>query len=459
MLYGGLAFVASIALVVMFGKRLRGDLTGLLTGMAVVTVTWSAVAPVEFPLSDVLLGLALLAAAPGLLSGKYRMRVPWPCLVAVVVVALMVLLNGLMQSSQVYAEGRYLTFGSQAYDASTRQFLNALNGLKLIIALLVLPVLVGVVARDRGRLRELFDLWALSAGAACAVALTDYLGLTQVAFGLGLPFGFPGARVSGLTNHPVHLSTVTVMAMPIVMSWLVQAGRRRWCGIALLLVMCAGIFVAGSRAGLAGGAIVLLAGAMAFKPVRRVVTAVVIPGGTALLGLVLFKIDLFLALLEKVRLLGGGGNGSDAARLEVAQQALRDIAERPLLGIGFDVSGDGHSVYLQAIAAGGVLTLLALIVYTVAVLRTARLRQHGTVDVLTVACLVSTFAWLMLAVFENALVERYMYLPLVFLLAIAKLRAEEAEATPRRWLRPGVPARTAPAEPERAGPTLVSAGR
>jgi hypothetical protein len=416
-----LVLLGGLVLVRLFGRELWTDLTGVLTGLAVVSITWTAV-PAQVPASDVLLGIGLVAAAPGLLSCRWRAQLPAPCFVAGVLVALAVLLNALLQVPQAYADGRYLTFGAEAYDPFARQALNALNGAKLLIALIVLPVLLCVVGRDRGRLRALLDLWVVSAATTAFVAMLDYVGVLSLSLRLGSPFGAPGTRGAGLTNHPVHMSTVLVMAMPLVLTWLVVPGRRRQVGAVLLLVLAGGVFVSGSRTGLAVAMLCVLVATLVIVPLRRLVLAVALPVGLLTLA--------YLAL-EKLRIIGSAGQGSDTIRAEVARQAVRDIKERPLLGIGFDVAGDGHSVYLQAVAAGGLLTLGALIAHTAAALRTVRLRLHGRVDLVTAALLGSVAAWLLLIVTENALVERYMYLPLAFLLVLAQLRDDETRAQRR----------------------------
>lgn len=427
MLYGLLALAMGLVLVGVFARNLWSDLTSVLTAMALVSMSWTAVSPVSVPASDVFVGLASIAALPGLLRGRLQFRLPWLALVASVAVAVSVLLNAMIPSTQAYAQTRFLTFGTAPSELVTREVLNSLNGLKLVIALLVIPALLTVAARDRDRLRSLTDVWALGVGASCAAAISDYVGVTHITLHLGLPFGFPGTRGSGLTNHPVHLASVAVMVLPIVLTWLVQPGWRRRAGVLLTLTLLAGVFVSGSRAGLVVAALVMVAGLLLVPWLRHLVVALALPVTLFGIAFLLLEPGLLITFLEKTRIIGGGGAGSDAARAEVVKQAIRDIKHRPLLGIGYDAAGDGHSVYLQTVAAGGVLCLGGLAAFTTSALSGLRLRTGDAHDLLSRALLLGVGAWSLVILFEDALVERYMYLPLTFLLVVAAVRRRESD--------------------------------
>jgi hypothetical protein len=68
-------------------------------------------------------------------------------------------------------------------------------------------------------------------------------------------------------------------------------------------------------------------------------------------------------VLQQVRLKDGGVNtaGSDFQRTYAAQVAWDEIQARPISGVGFAVIADAHDIYLELLAAGGAITLAALL--------------------------------------------------------------------------------------------------
>jgi hypothetical protein len=91
------------------------------------------------------------------------------------------------------------------------------------------------------------------------------------------------------------------------------------------------------------------------------------------------------------------------------------------------VAAEGHSVYLQALATGGVLGAAGLVTAVLGGLSRLRTRVVGRVDVLGLALGTSVLMWLLVDVTENALVDRYMYLPVAFLIALRATRARQQD--------------------------------
>jgi hypothetical protein len=416
--------LVAVALVAVVGKPLRGDLVGFLTGLAVVTITWSAVKPGGSPVSDLVLALGLIAAGPSVLRGAGSLRLPLGTGIGAVLIAVSVFLNCALPSDQGYAQTRYRVDPSVPTEAA-RIALNVLTGVKLLMALLVIPVLLLVVATDRARLRALLDLWVVSAVVSALAALVDSAHVLNLHGDLlGVPTAADG-RQGGLTNHPVHLATVCVMVLPLVLTSMSAPGRRRRLGVLALLVLSAGIFETGSRTGILSALIALALSSLLLESVRRVAIPVSLPLLLLVTGYLLIDSSLLHAFLHKARLSGGEAAGSNFQRAHVAAQAVKDVAHRPLLGIGYDVAADGHSVYLEALAAGGVLGALGVLSAAVGGLSRLRARLLGRTDVLGLALGTSALMWLVLDVTENALVDRYMWLPVGFVLALASLRARQ----------------------------------
>ena len=93
-------------------------------------------------------------------------------------------------------------------------------------------------------------------------------------------------------------------------------------------------------------------------------------------GIGLVAVALFTKLGQEVihQLRLGAGDtsaaGSDFQRGADAQLALAQIGARPIQGVGFSVITDAHVIYLQVLAAGGVIAMASFLVVS---LRAGRL--------------------------------------------------------------------------------------
>lgn len=410
--------------------ELWDSLTSVLASIAILSVAWNAVRPANFPLSDGVLVLSVIPVGVRIVSGRLEARLPRLCFVGAGLVTLVIFLNMLLPVPQAYTVTRYLSPGLLVPTEATREFLNVFYGLKLDIGFIVMPFLVMAAAHNRQRLSTLVDLWAVSALVSCMVALTDNYHVTHInAILLGARENANG-RQGGLTNHPNHLATVAVMTLPIVLTWLLRAGRWRAAGWFGLLVLCGGIYTTGSRGGLAAGLVTLGIAILAQRRIRQGLVPFVVPAALVVAAMFVLHPSLGHSLLSHTRVLSVNGQESDAERKAVAVQALHDIAHRPLIGVGFDVSDQGHSIYLQSIASGGILTLLGMIMYVVGTARTIRFRINGQFDALVSAATVSLMSWLVLGAIENDFADRYPYVPFAMLLAAWWLRTATAPGDP-----------------------------
>ncbi|PWW21887.1 hypothetical protein JD79_01029 [Geodermatophilus normandii] len=117
---------------------------------------------------------------------------------------------------------------------------------------------------------------------------------------------------------------------------------------------------------------------------------------------------------------------SDSVRAGVADQALLDFAHSPVRGIGLPVVADGHSIYLQLLAAGGALLFLGFAATVTAAAVDARslARRLGALPLVLLVC---TAVWLLVGVVENQLTDLYLHVPPAL---VAGLRAATAAAVP-----------------------------
>ena len=143
-----------------------------------------------------------------------------------------------------------------------------LPGLRFVVALLLTPLVIGVIAGNLGALGLVVDCWILSAGINIAVAVSDYFAHTHIGHSVTGVTNL--GRTAGLTTEPNHLGFVCVFVLPILLARFLQARLRSlkvpYLGIMVLAVL--GLLASGSRGGLVGGVFVL-ASAPFFQPAIR----------------------------------------------------------------------------------------------------------------------------------------------------------------------------------------------
>jgi O-antigen ligase len=427
------ATIIAIGISWRFARSTMTDFTGVCVTIAVSSITWNAVKPIAFPLSDFLLLLSAPAVIIKLVRQQLRAPIPLGAVIGILLVAVAVLLNALLPVTQAYSNARYgantgvvntlVPHPSEAFRIIT----SIEVGIKLLVGMLIMPLAIMTVAPDRRRLTTMFDLWGISALVNAFFALVGYLHVFQTSAYLIGPQAAATGRQFGLTNHPNHLATVLVMSIPVVLSWWRRGGRWQRASAASIVLVLIALVASGSRGGLAAGALIITIAVLSQREVRRAILPFVVPAVLIVAALAVADLNAMKDLLHHTRFFGGSGSGSDTQRLQVARQAILDIKHRPLLGIGFDVADQGHSIYLQAIASGGVLTLAALVTYVAGVLAYTKFRLMDYWHGIVLAVAVSLMAWLVLGAIENDFADRYPYVPIAMLLAIAAVRAREAD--------------------------------
>jgi hypothetical protein len=167
-------------------------------------------------------------------------------------------------------------------------------------------------------------------------------------------------------------------------------------------------------------------------------------------------------LLVGLDRLGGGGSAllADAARSEQLKQSLDIALNHPATGVGFQTILDAHSVPVQFWEAGGILGVLAFILYITGVFGTGwrllRDRRLPTgIPELAGVLTISFAAWPIGGLYTQMLGDRYIYIPVGLLLGL-----QLASATPRSELSPSEPALAPPpAEPQTPTPDSVEVER
>lgn len=430
--------VATIVAAVRGGPRLVG---AVFLVLALGAISWNAVHIGPLEPGDALLLVAAFALA---IDALRRRRAPWmPALMlcGAGLIAASALLTALAPPSASYLSGRvsfpnpYVIYG--LHSLTSDGDLVSLG--KFLVALLLLPMIVQVMEPSRREIRVLAGAWAFSALISAGVAILDASGHTHISADL-LGYVPGGGRQAGLSIQPNHLAVALILTTPVVLSWVRSASRvMRLVALPALLVLAAGVLLTSSRGGFVGlliaaGLTIILVPEL--RPSPRVLAVVLPLGGMALLGL---GASLLPELATQSRLAAGLGDLSDAQRALLQTQAIADFSVSPIHGIGFDHVDEAHQVFLQLLAAGGVIGLLGYATYWIGVLRTGLFARRLDPNIASVL-LVSSLCFLALNLVENQVTDRYVYVPAALIVGLAALRRRAAESSPAR-VRTAAPGR------------------
>ena len=299
---------------------------------------------------------------------------------------------------------------------------------QFLVAVFVMPLVVASVATTPRRIERLIDLFVVSA------AINAFVGIVDVAgFHIAPVYGGAG-RSAGLTIHPNYLALTCTLAIPLTLLWIGRGGRWRTAGLACSGLLLAGAYASGSRAG-AVTAVLGVILTMIVVPRLRTGLGFTVPAvGMVLLALVYFAGD---QILEQVRISGGVGTavntaGSDTQRSQLAHLAIDQFQARPVSGVGYSVIADAHSIYLQLLAAGGVIAMVSFLTYLGGLASSARRAMAGPQRDVAAVLSVSIGVWLVNGIIDNQLADKYLYVLPGLLIAAAYATARIGTPEPTR---------------------------
>lgn len=311
--------------------------------------------------------------------------------------------------------------------------------IKFEIALLVVPAMIMASGTTRYRCARFLDLFA------AGVVVSAFVGILSLG-GINVgPTPLIENRSAGLTLHPNYLGVGCSIAAPIVMLWLNRPDIRwRLAGFVALPMLLGGVASSGSRAGAVTVVLGVLLSTLAFPRLRRTLWLLV-PIGAMIAVAVLAWTPAGHGVLSQLRLTHGSDvGGSNEARRYAADLALEQIRRRPLSGVGFAVIGDAHNIYLEILAAGGVVALVAFAVFMVGLLGTGRRGIRGPAPDESKVASLGVVIWLACGVVGNELADKFLYVVPGILLALSHLRATAPAEAPTAAER-AAPQRPAPA--------------
>ena len=328
----------------------------------------------------------------------------------------------------IVAGGAILLTGLVSAVFADRFGQNLLPAARFAVALSVGTAAIAVAASTPKRRTIIAGLWVTAAAISALIAVADSVFGTEIGPRLtGLVFN-AGARVGGLANHPNQLAAAAVIALPVALAYAgaprIRASER-WVAIGLVCVLVAGVLVSGSRAGAIALPVVVLATAAWAAPGRFRRQQMFVAGALVVAVIALLVVNPNIASVTTSRLGASESTAvSDESRRELMTQAVSHFLDRPLTGHGFAESRAAHMIYLQVLAAGGLLALLAFVLFFAGTISRGRNAMRA-VDLppsdraLALGCTVAVVAWMVLGLVQNMLYDRYLYVAPGLVLALA----------------------------------------
>jgi hypothetical protein len=421
-----LGMVIAIALGVI---AFRVDLQWAGVGAAVAasfTLTWNGWYVGPLRPGDILVLVSLLCFVLADPNGAFRTP-PWWVKQLAIVLLVIVAVQVYFPPDPVYLSQRIVLKATGQPTVSTSGSLVSANlgvAFKFIVAVAATPMAFTAAALvDRRAVRWLALAFATGAGLSGLVALLDHFGANLGSIVTGVPN--VGTRQLGFSDHPNFLAAGLTLATPLAF-WLLLSKSRfeRLLGAAALLGCIGGVFASGSRGG-AVCVVVVLAMSVVLHERTRADAPLIALAGVLAVGLIAALVPSIGAMVLRVTRLGGGTAtaGSDSVRAIVGAQGVRDFHHSPIAGIGLQVSFDASQVYLQELAAGGLILFTAVSIYMLGAIFTAFRRMRDPLAASLLAALLITLA---LNIFEADLTDRFYYVPAAILIALVKTSPDDA---------------------------------
>lgn len=394
--------------------------------LSALTATWGGTSLRFGPITDVLILVSLMVGAAKILCGGIRVRPPvWLWVPGAAVL--------LCLTVQVMTERPYSRYVMR-YAASYFRPENEIKAAYWLVALVLVPLaIISCTSLDSRTPRMVLAAYLTGVCTSCVVAVSDLIGFTQISELLGNVTA--SNRQFGLTNHPNTLGLTCVLAMPMAMYFL-NTTRRRWIPGIAVVVLLAGTVASGSRGAQAAVPLAALAALLLLPNRRRLIRQLTFVAGITLaagaaVGIMVASAGLPERLWEIVRF-GAGASAttseSDAGRDLAMSQAIDDFRSCPVFGLGLRHIIEAHNIYIQLLAGGGLVLLIAMLFYwSSAMIDAWRLHRWG--ESLGVPLLVSISGWLTLGVIENQITDRYLYYTIGCVAALMAARQHPAQTT------------------------------
>ncbi len=430
----GVAAGAAAGILVVGGVVLMGTsadrLMYITVSILVLTVTWNGIRIGGGAFGDVFMVMAFASVVAYLVLERRSPRIPPWLMLAGIGFALAGLLSAIFPQNHELANRALV---QQEAVVLVPGYLPPRSDLAFLIkfelSAILVPLLIATAATSRERCARLLDLWTIGTFVNAAVGVLDYAGIHLA------PYAIAASRTSGLTIHPNYLALTAVMGTPTAMLWLGRSRRWTVAGIITMITLVAAVYASGSRDGIITVlAVIAITGVAVPRFRKHVVPLLPILAATIALAvtLVLMFTKLGSHVLHQIRL---GGNdpsaaGSDIQRSADAKVALLQIRTRPLEGVGFSVIEDAHDIYLQVLAAGGAIAMVAFLTYVGGLIASTRQALRAGPFDEAIAAMMGVVGWLANGIFDAQLGDKYLYVLPGLIMAMAWIARAEVRGRP-----------------------------
>jgi hypothetical protein len=414
----GALLVATVALFGFSTERLAW----LSACLLVVTITWNGIRVGGGAFGNIFMVMAFGAMVAHAVLGRRSVPAPPTLLLAGLGFLLAALLSMIFPPAFELGNRSDVQLSSQLIVpvfVTHRSDLFAL--IQFELSFLIIPLVLIAAGSTPQRVRRLVDLWTVGVVVNAFVGLTDTLGIVHLA-----PYPLSsGTRSCGLTLHPNYLALGAAMAIPTAMIWFGRSPRWNLAALVSVTTLLGGAYASGSRAGAVAAVVAVGVTAVAVPRLRRgAVLAVPVVGMVAIV--VLMFTSTGDHILKQVRLGGGGAadltiQGSNFQRRQAADIAIAQFKARPLEGVGFSVIADAHSIYLELLAAGGLIALASFLTFCGGLIAALRRALRGTQVAEATALGISILVWLANGIVDNQLADKYLYAVPGLLFAMARV--------------------------------------
>ena len=411
------------------GERTSGvtQIALVLTYAASAATAWNGLKEGGFRIGDMLIGLTVLIFFFSDLGRKIPKLPGWVWQFGGIIV-LITAAHAIVPTDAHYLHERLVFDGSAAIPGGLELETNSQVGIKFLVPVIFMPLMFGY-AYSHDKRAILRSAYGFAAGASISalVGTSDLLLHTHFSLKLTHLPAING-RAPGLTLHPNFLAMTCVIALPIMLWQLFSPSKRvRVIAGAFIVVLLLGLYVSGSRAGAAVGPGIMLFSVIIMPRYRRFLPSIAVAVGGIVVAIFVLKPSLGHQLLQAVRLSGntGSADGSDQARAIIFKQGVADFQHSPIDGVGMQVAEEAHNVYLQALAAGGVILLAGYLIFVFSGLFKAI--QQMKYDPLAYALFAGALGGAIFVIVQAALTDRIAYMMLALIATLPKGEAADPE--------------------------------
>ncbi|MCD5312716.1 O-antigen ligase family protein [Kineosporia babensis] len=225
--------------------------------------------------------------------------------------------------------------------------------------------------------------------------------------------------------YPNSLALYLGSAVPVA-AFLLRRKRLIILAAPCLVSIWAGLLASDSRIGIASAVIATVL--IPFLAGKKASGTTIVIGfiGVCLTAPLIVQAIAWVA--ANTRLAPGAGSGSDFGRQRVNEQSMLDFLHSPVFGIGFEFGGGGISVPLGILSASGLLGAAGVFCFLAWWAGSAR---AGWADPDIRIVVVMTLVILAVMCYQNNLVDRGQYLPLLLTVLWARhFRAPSLDSVP-----------------------------